>query len=87
MRFKGNVIVRFKKSVLEPQGKAIELSLKEREYTDVEQIRVGKHIETVVNAASKEEAQKKIEKIAESGLYNPVMEVCHIEMEELDETV
>ena len=79
MHFTGSVIISFKKSVLEPQGKAIQLSLKEQGIEGVELIRVGKSIEVTVNASSKDEAKQKISDIAEKVLYNPVMEVCEIE--------
>ena len=81
MRFTGNIIVRFKKSVLEPQGKAIELSLKEQGYQDIEQIRVGKWIEVSIDAKDRDEAKRKIEEIAEKVLYNPVMETCEVQLE------
>jgi len=82
MYFTGNVIVRFKKSVLEPQGKAIEMSLGENGFKGVSQIRVGKSIEVTVDAASSAEAEKLIREIAEKMLFNPVMEHCEVHMVE-----
>lgn len=82
MHYSGKVKVRFKKSVLEPQGKAVELALHENGYENIQKIRVGKFIEVDLEASSKEEARKALGEIAEKVLYNPVMEVCDIEVEE-----
>ncbi|MDH5721402.1 MAG: phosphoribosylformylglycinamidine synthase subunit PurS [Spirochaetia bacterium] len=80
MHYEGIVTVRFKKSVLEPQGQAVMLSLKETGHEDVDLIRVGKHIEVTLQAESEDMARQKLEKIAEELLYNPVMEVCEIQI-------
>ncbi|MBL8034437.1 MAG: phosphoribosylformylglycinamidine synthase subunit PurS [Leptospiraceae bacterium] len=77
-KFTATATVRFKKSVLEPQGKAIQLSLAEKGSHEFTLVRVGKYIEVELEAASLEEAQKKMEKIAGDMLYNDVMETCEI---------
>jgi len=81
MHYQGKVKVRFKKSVLEPQGKAVELQLKETHHNGIIEIRVGKWIDVVIDAASEKEALEKLQKLADEVLYNPVMEVCQIEIE------
>ncbi len=81
MHFLGTVVVRFKKSVLEPQGQAVLLSLKENHVKGVENVRVGKFIEVKLEASSEEEAEKQLQEIAELLLYNPVMEVCELSVE------
>lgn len=80
MHYIATVIVKFKKSVLEPQGQAITLALENSHA--IENIRVGKHIEVSIEANSIEAAKKRIEEISENMLYNPVMEVCEIEVNE-----
>lgn len=82
MHFIGKVKVQFKKSVLEPQGKAIELSLHENHVSGIQQIRVGKWIEIALEEESLEAAKTKVEEIAEKMLYNPVMETVDITVEE-----
>lgn len=81
-KFTATATVRFKKSVLEPQGKAIQLSLAEKGSHEFTLVRVGKYIEVELEAASLEEAQKKMEKIAGDMLYNDVMETCEIAVRE-----
>jgi phosphoribosylformylglycinamidine synthase len=83
MHYQGKVKVRFKKSVLEPQGKAVELQLKETRHSGILEIRVGKWIDVLIEAASEKEALEKLQKLADEVLYNPVMEVCEIEVEKV----
>ena len=78
MSFLGYITVRFKKSVLEPQGQATLLSLKESGHNDIQSIRVGKHIEISLEAQDEKDAKSRLEKIANQLLYNPVMEYCEI---------
>lgn len=82
MHFLGTVTVKFKKSVLEPQGQAVLLSLKENEIDEVENIRVGKFIEVKLEADSTDKAEAKLKEIADKVLYNPIMEVCEISVEQ-----
>ncbi|GEM_PF-2319976 len=78
LQYSANVLVRFKKSVLEPQGKAIHLSLKDNHFEGIESIRVGKIVEITLEAANKEAAMEYLKKITEEVLYNPVMETAEI---------
>lgn len=87
MHYEGRVKVRFKKSVLEPQGKAIELQLKETSHTGIREIRVGKWIDVSLEASSEEEARNTLQKLADEVLYNPVMEVCEIEIEKNEDKI
>lgn len=77
-KFFATAIVRFKKSVLEPQGKAIQLSLAERGSHEYSLIRLGKYIEIELEAASLAEAEQKMKRLADAMLYNDVMETCEI---------
>jgi len=81
-KFNATATVRFKKSVLEPQGKAIQLSLAEKGSHEFSLVRVGKYIEVELEAGSLEEAKQKMEKIAGDMLYNDVMETCEIHVNE-----
>ena len=81
--FNATATVRFKKSVLEPQGKAIQLSLAEKGSHEFSLVRVGKYIEVELEAVSLAEAKQKMEKIAGDMLYNDVMETCEIHVQEV----
>ena len=81
-KFNVTATVRFKKSVLEPQGKAIQLSLAEKGSHEFSLVRVGKYIEVELEAVSLDEANQKMEKIAADLLFNDVMETCEIHVSE-----
>lgn len=81
-KFAATATVRFKKSVLEPQGKAIQLSLAEKGSHEFKLVRVGKYIEVELEADSKDAAEAKMKKIAADMLYNDVMETCEIHVAE-----
>ena len=83
MHFLGEVTVRFKKSVLEPQGQAIMLSLKEKSYSEISLIRVGKIIEVHLEANNQQEARNILQKMADDLLYNPVMETCEFSVKQV----
>jgi len=82
-KYTATATVRFKKSVLEPQGKAIQLSLAEKGSHEFTLVRVGKYIEVELEAASLEAAKEKMQQIAGDMLYNDVMETCEIHVAEL----
>lgn len=81
-KFAATATVRFKKSVLEPQGKAIQLSLAEKGSHEFSLVRVGKYIEVELEAESVDAARQKMEKVARDVLYNDVMETCEIHVSE-----
>lgn len=81
-KFTATATVRFKKSVLEPQGKAIQLSLAEKGAHEFLLVRVGKFIEVELEADSLAFAKEKMEKIASDMLFNDVMETCEVHVTE-----
>ncbi|MCS6984726.1 MAG: phosphoribosylformylglycinamidine synthase subunit PurS [Leptospiraceae bacterium] len=84
MPYKANVVVRYKKSVLEPQGQAILLSLREQGDESFLDVRVGKYIEILLEAENLQAAEEKVRKLAEDLLHNPVMENCSITVSQDD---
>lgn len=63
-----------KDGLLDPQGKAIEGSLPTMGWSNVSGVRVGKHIELIVEADDEAAARRQVEEIAERLLSNPVIE-------------
>lgn len=72
--------ITLRKSILDPQGKAVEHSLKSLGYDEIEDTRIGKYIELKINANSKEEANDIAGKACEKLLANPVMEDFEFEI-------
>jgi len=78
MKHRFEVLVSLRPGLLDPQGKAIEGSLPAMGWTNVSDIRVGKHVELTVDATSREEAQAQVQEMARRLLSNPVIEDVRI---------
>ena len=81
--FKAVVTVLIKPSILDPQGRAVENTLKRLGHTNVADLRVGKHIEMVLSG-ERGEVEAQLEAIATDILSNPVMEDATFILEELE---
>lgn len=79
MKRRFQVIVSLKEGLLDPQGKTIEDALPALGWTAVSEVRVGKHIELVVEAEGPDEARQVVEDVAQRLLANPVIEEYRIE--------
>ncbi len=62
------------KDLLDPQGKAVMGGLTNLGLNNVSDVRIGKHIDLQIEAATKEEAIQTAEHAAKKLLANPVME-------------
>ena len=71
---KAKVYVTLKKSVLDPQGKAVQHSLSTMGFPEVKDVRVGKYIELDLGAVDKAQAEAKIKTLCEKLLANTVIE-------------
>lgn len=80
--FKANVIVTIKPSILDPQGRATEKMLERLGHSNIEDLRVGKHI-TLTLSGERAEVEAQLKDIAENVLSNPVMEDVRFTLEEL----
>jgi phosphoribosylformylglycinamidine synthase len=72
------VLVSLKPGLADPQGKAVEDSLPALGWTNVSNVRVGKHVRLDVVAASEGEAREQVEDMARRLLSNPVIEEYRI---------
>jgi len=61
-------------SILDPQGKAVEGSLKSMDFRKIVDTRIGKYIELKIDTTDKKEAEKIAEQACKKLLANPVME-------------
>ncbi len=68
------VIIRLRKSVLDPAGEVIFRSLSRKGFNSVESTRLGKSAEIVFNAVPSSELQSEIEEISAKILSNPLIE-------------
>ena len=74
MTFVFEVLVTLKRSLSDPQGKAVEGSLPALGWTNVRDVHVGKHIRLTVDADDEKAAHEQVRKMAERLLSNPVIE-------------
>ena len=70
---KATVLVRPKEGILDPQGQAVEQSLRKLGF-DVAQARVGRVVDLEVEAASEEEALSRVDEMCRQLLANPLIE-------------
>ena len=82
MKYIASIDVMPLKTLLDPQGKAVNNVLKNNGYEEVTSVRIGKHITVEIEAVNKSEASDKIEKIASTVLINPVIEEFTYTIEE-----
>lgn len=77
--FDAVVHVMLRRSILDPQGRAVQATLERLGHDNVADLRVGKRIELRLRG-SREEVEAQLERIAASVLSNPVMEEVRTEL-------
>ncbi len=76
---KATVLIRPKPGILDPQGQAVESSLRHLGFA-VGEARVGKLVELEVHADDETEARTQLERMCEQLLANPLIESYEIEL-------
>ena len=74
MKYRFEVLVSLKEGLLDPQGKAVQDALPTLGWSNVSEVRVGKHIELLVQSETRAEARAQVEEMARKFLSNPVIE-------------
>jgi len=82
MRFRAHVLVSLKEGVLDTQGKAVLVSLKNMGHSNISEVRVGKSIVVTIEAASKEDAASQVEAMCDDLLVNSLIESSSVALEE-----
>lgn len=82
-KFQVDVTVLPKGGVLDVQGKAVERAFASGGYSGVSDIRVGKFVRFVVEAADEAEAGSRASELAEAFLANDVVESYTFELERI----
>jgi phosphoribosylformylglycinamidine synthase subunit PurS len=78
---RARVYVTLKKSVFDPQGKAVQDALQSMGYSSVADVRQGKFFEVALEGESAEHARQTLQEVAEKVLANPVIESFRVEVE------
>ena len=77
---RATVLVRPKAGILDPQGEAVEGSLRKLGFP-VGEARVGRVVDLELDVADAEQARAELERICEALLANPLIESYEIELE------
>ena len=78
---KATVLVRPKQGILDPQGQAVESSLRQLGFS-VGDARIGRVVDLEVDAADATAARAEVERMCEQLLANPLIESYEIELAE-----
>ena len=74
MKFKAEIRVMPHTELLDPQGKTVGKNLPNIGIHQVEQVRIGKHIEMTIDADSEEQAREIVDTACRKLLVNLIME-------------
>jgi phosphoribosylformylglycinamidine synthase subunit PurS len=78
---RATILVRPKAGILDPQGQAVETSLRHLGFA-VDEARVGRLVDLEVDASDAADARAQIERMCEQLLANPLIESYEIELTE-----
>jgi phosphoribosylformylglycinamidine synthase PurS subunit len=78
VRFQALVEVRLREGVADPQGATIEAALPALGFEQVSDLRVGKAIRLVLDAADEAEAHRTLSELCHRLLANPVLEETEV---------
>jgi phosphoribosylformylglycinamidine synthase PurS subunit len=76
--------VMLKPGISDVQGQVVERSLPAMGWSNVQEVRVGKHLELTVEGPSIEALQQQVEQMCERFLANTVIESYSVHLEPLD---
>jgi phosphoribosylformylglycinamidine synthase subunit PurS len=78
MRYAVEVLVTLKPGLADPQGKAVEGALPALGWTNVRDVRLGKHVRFEIETDSEDAARDQVGSMASRLLSNPVIEDSRI---------
>ena len=83
MKFKAEIDIMPLKSLLDPQGKAVSASMKNIDLSEIDNVRIGKHITLDVEADNLESAEQKVDTACRKMLCNQIMESYSFKLSQL----
>ena len=81
--FHAEIDVMPKKEILDPQGKAVTGSMKNLGLSEIQNVRIGKHISLQIEAETEEAAQAKVDQACKNLLANLIMESYRFKLEQI----
>lgn len=83
MEFKAEINIMPLEKLLDPQGKAVTKSMKNIGLSQIENVRVGRHIQMIVNADDEKKAHQYVEEACKKLLANQIMEDYSIQLQKI----
>lgn len=77
------MLIKRRPSILDPQGKAVEIGAQHLGLTNIKNTRIGKYIEFDVDTIDKTEAEKEVSNYCDKLLANLIMEDYEFTLEEV----
>ncbi len=81
--YKAKVVITRRSSILDPQGKAVEIGAMHLGLKIIRNTRIGKYIEFDVDTTDRTEAEKEVNNYCDKLLSNPIMEDFDFTLEEV----
>ena len=72
--FKAKVLIKRRKTILDPQGKAVEIGAKHLGLRNIKNTRIDKYIEFNIDTNDKKAAEDEVNDYCKKLLANPIME-------------
>ncbi|HEY0054116.1 MAG TPA: phosphoribosylformylglycinamidine synthase subunit PurS [Pedobacter sp.] len=83
MKFIAEINVMPLKEILDPQGKAVTGSMKNLNLSEIQNVRIGKHISLEIEADSETIAKEKVDLACKKLLANLIMESYEFELKQV----
>ena len=71
------------KEILDPQGKAVTGSMKNLDLSEIQNVRIGKHVTLEIEAESEAIAREKVDTACKKLLANLIMESYEFELKQV----
>ncbi|MFN3917267.1 MAG: phosphoribosylformylglycinamidine synthase subunit PurS [Flavobacteriales bacterium] len=83
MIFKAHIDIMPLEALLDPQGKAVSNSMVNLGLSEITNVRIGKHITLLIDAADESTAKAKVEEACKRLLANAIMESYSFRLEKI----
>ncbi len=81
--YTAKVLIKRRPTILDPQGKAVEIGAKNLGLNNISNTRIDKYIQFNVDAKNKSDAEKEVDEYCHKLLANPIMEDYEFTLEEV----
>jgi len=82
MQYRCEVYIQPRADILDPQGDAVKNALDNLAFTGVEEVKVGKYLTVLVEAANADAARESVDEMCRKLLANPITEDYELKVSE-----